>query len=46
MLYVSKFGTKRDTIDVIKLLSNPPDNKQAIGLSVVSITRFFTALVK
>ena len=30
---------------VIKLLSNPPDNKHAIGLSVVE-QRFSTALIK
>ena len=35
-----------DTIDVIKLLSSPPESKHAMGLSVVSNTRFFTAACK
>ena len=33
------------TSAVIKLLSNPPDNKHAIGLSVTN-TRFLTASYK
>ena len=31
-------------MDVIKLLSNPPDNKHAMGLSVL-FTRFSTAFI-